>query len=101
MNRTMSSVFRLVALTGLVIIGTTFLVFGAESVNEPATEQLRVAIARYWDDQLRTHPLEATIFVGDQRGAGHLDDPSLGAFHDRLLSFGSVPLWLLERLMNK
>ena len=37
MNRTMSSVFRLVALTGLVIIGTTFLVFGRESVNEPAT----------------------------------------------------------------
>ncbi len=79
MNHTMSSVFRLVALTGLVIIGPTILVFGAETVNEPAAEQLRVAIARYWDDQLRTHPLEATIFVGDQRGAGHLDDPSLGA----------------------
>jgi uncharacterized protein (DUF885 family) len=25
----------------------------------------------------------------------------LRAFHDRLLSFGSVPLWLLERLMNE
>jgi hypothetical protein len=101
MNHTMSSVFRLVKFTGLIIIGPTFLVLRAETVNEPAAAQLRVAIARYWEDQLRTHPLEATIFVGDQRGAGHLDDPSLGAFHDCLLSFGSVPLWLLERLMNK
>ena len=25
----------------------------------------------------------------------------LRAFHDRLLSFGSVPLWLLERVMDK
>ena len=44
-------------------------------------------IARYWDDQLRTHPVEATIFVGDGRQAALLDDPSLDAFQawlDRL-----------------
>ena len=37
-------------------------------------------IARYWDDQLRTHPLESTIFVGDRRRDDRLDDPSIEAY---------------------
>jgi uncharacterized protein (DUF885 family) len=53
----------------------------------PAGNRLGSVIERYWDDQLRTHPVEATIFVGDQHHAGQLDDPSLEnlqAWLDRL-----------------
>jgi len=81
----MPEVTRIVAWIGLVIMGSVSVSAGA--AGEPAGTRLRAAIARYWEDQLRTHPVEATIFVGDQRHAGHLDDPSLHAFYawlDRL-----------------
>jgi uncharacterized protein (DUF885 family) len=76
---------RIAAWIGLVMVGSVSA--SAVDAGEPAGTRLRAAIARYWDDQLRTHPVEATIFVGDQRHAGQLDDPSLVAFQawlDRL-----------------
>ena len=48
--------------------------------------RLAAVIERYWDDQLRTHPGEATIFVGDQHQAGQFDDPSLETFQDLLVA---------------
>src|SRR4051794_957765 len=49
--------------------------------------RLRAIVAAYWTDLMRTHPLEATIFVGDQRFSDRLDDPSVEAYErwlDRL-----------------
>jgi uncharacterized protein (DUF885 family) len=78
MIHTVPGVTRIVGWIGLVMMGSVSVSAGA--ADEPAGARLRAAIARYWDDQLRSHPLEATIFVGDHRRAGHLDDPSVGAF---------------------
>jgi uncharacterized protein (DUF885 family) len=69
---------RFAAWFGLVMMGSVSPT--AIGADESARTRLRVAIERYWDDQLRTHPVEATIFVGDRRHAGDLDDPSLEAF---------------------
>jgi uncharacterized protein (DUF885 family) len=52
----------------------------AAAVEDPGGAQFSAAVARYWEDLLRTHPLEATIFVGDHRWDDRLDDPSAGAF---------------------
>ena len=46
--------------------------------------RLREIVAAYWTDLMRTHPIEATIFVGDQRYSDRLDDPSVEAY-DRWL----------------
>ena len=61
---------------------------GGESIG-PAGQRLREIIAVYWTDLLKTHPLEATIFVGDQRFSDRLDDPTVEAYQswlDRLES---------------
>jgi hypothetical protein len=58
----------------------------AGAADRPAGNRLDAVIERYWDDQLRTHPGEATIFVGDQHQAGQLDDPSLETFQDLLVA---------------
>jgi len=62
------------------------LVRGGEAA-EPSGQRLRAIIAAYWTDLLKTHPMEATIFVGDQRFSDRLDDPSVEAYQhwlDRL-----------------
>ncbi len=59
----------------------------------PSGQRLREIIAAYWTDLLKTHPLEATIFVGDQRHSDRLDDPSVQAYQhwlDRLKSTRTV-----------
>jgi uncharacterized protein (DUF885 family) len=59
---------------------------GGEATG-PAGQRLREIITAYWTDLLKTHPLEATIFVGDQRFSDRLDDPSVDAYRhwlDRL-----------------
>ncbi|WP_165226672.1 DUF885 domain-containing protein [Aquisphaera insulae] len=59
---------------------------GADAPAE-AGRHFREVAATYWADLLRTHPIEATIFVGDQRFRDRLDDPSPEAFQawlDRL-----------------
>jgi uncharacterized protein (DUF885 family) len=78
MIHTMPRVTRIAASIGLFMIGS--MSANAVPPDEPAGARLGAAIAHYWDDQLRTHPIEATIFVGDHRRAGDLDDPSLEAF---------------------
>jgi prolyl oligopeptidase len=84
----MRRVFESHSLITLIMIGTVATAAGAAGTTvEPAGQRLRAAIARYWDDQLQTHPLESTIFIGDHRGDDRLDDPSLNAFRawlDRL-----------------
>ena len=40
----------------------------------------RSAVEDYWTDLLRSHPIEATVFVGDHRGDHKLNDPSVGAY---------------------
>jgi uncharacterized protein (DUF885 family) len=52
----------------------------ADDANGPPGLRLRAAFAAYWSDQIRTHPLEATFFVGDHRGDDRLDDLSLDAY---------------------
>ena len=44
------------------------------------SERLRAVIAAYWDDFLKRHPLEATIYVGDHHYDDRLNDPSLEAY---------------------
>jgi uncharacterized protein (DUF885 family) len=78
MIHTMPRVTRMAASIGLFMVGS--MPANAVPAEEPAATRLRAAIAHYWDDQLRKHPIEATIFVGDHRRAGDLDDPSLEAF---------------------
>ena len=43
-------------------------------------QRLREIIAAYWTDLLKTHPLEASIFVGDHRFSDRLDDSSVEAY---------------------
>ena len=79
--------FRTIAWIGLVAWLPISLPVPAGADDGPAGNRLEAVIARYWDDQLRTHPVEATIFVGDPRHSGQLDDPSLNSFQawlDRL-----------------
>jgi uncharacterized protein (DUF885 family) len=80
----MPRVFWTGAWISLVILGPIPVSRCACAAQEPAGKRLGMVIARYWDDQLQTHPLEATIFVGDQHHAGELNDPSLGAFNEWL-----------------
>jgi uncharacterized protein (DUF885 family) len=81
----MSRNFRAVALIGLALCWPTL---GAVRAGEgPTGPRLKSIIARYWEDQIRTQPIEATIFVGDQSHSGELDDPSAEAYRawlDRL-----------------
>ena len=55
---------------------------------EPARpgERLRAVIADYWNDLLKRHPLEATIFVGDHRYDDRLNDPSVKAYESWIAS---------------
>jgi len=76
----MPRAFQIGSLIALVAIGPVSAVMGAGAADEPAGDRLRAAIDRYWDDQLRTHPLESTIFVGDRRRDDRLDDPSVDAY---------------------
>jgi prolyl oligopeptidase len=46
----------------------------------PDVNPLRAAIDDYWDDLLRRHPLEATVFVGDHRFDDRLNDPSAESY---------------------
>ena len=41
-------------------------------------------ISSYWNDLLKRHPIEATMFVGDHRYDDRMNDPSLAAFRDWL-----------------
>jgi len=74
-------------LLGVTLVGQDRLDVRADPPNEPASQRLKTVIDRYWADQIRTHPLEASIFVGDHRGGDRLDDPSTPAYRawlDRL-----------------
>jgi uncharacterized protein (DUF885 family) len=44
------------------------------------SEDYRRIVAEYWDDLLKRHPIEATLYVGDHRYDDRLDDPSLEAY---------------------
>jgi uncharacterized protein (DUF885 family) len=88
----MSRCFWTIAWFSLIALGPNSAGVKAGPDEASAGNRLGSVIARYWDDQLRTHPVEATIFVGDQRHAGQLDDPSVDAFTawiDRLRSVRS------------
>ena len=53
----------------------------AQAADTPKPgEVLRQVIADYWDDLLRRHPIEATMFVGDHRFDDRVNDPSIPAF---------------------
>ncbi len=67
----------IVGLISLCVIPT--LARGGEATGSSG-QRLREIIAAYWTDLLKTHPLEATIFVGDQRFSDRLDDPSVEAY---------------------
>jgi prolyl oligopeptidase len=62
----------------------------ADDAPKQAGERFREIASAYWTDLLRTHPLEASVFVGDQRFSDRLDDPSVEAYQawlDRLDSW--------------
>ena len=76
--------YAMVGLLSVWVIPT--LAQGGEDTG-PSGQRLREIIAAYWTDLLKTHPLEATFFVGDQRFSDRLDDPSVEAYQhwlDRL-----------------
>jgi|GEM_PF-5014291 len=76
--------YAMVGLLSVCVIPT--LAQGGEDTG-PSGQRLREIIAAYWTDLLKTHPLEATFFVGDQRFSDRLDDPSDEAYQhwlDRL-----------------
>jgi uncharacterized protein (DUF885 family) len=50
------------------------------AADEVPSNRLRSTIAHYWDTQLKSRPVEATIFVGDKRDSDRVDDPSQSAF---------------------
>ncbi|MFO0890536.1 MAG: DUF885 domain-containing protein [Isosphaeraceae bacterium] len=58
---------------------------GAEDeATKAAGRRLRQVISGYWNDLIRTHPLEASILVGDHRFGDRLDDPSPEAYESWL-----------------
>src|SRR5271157_759704 len=76
--------YAMVGLLSVCVIPT--LAQGGEDTG-PSGQRLREIIAAYWTDLLKTHPLEATVLVGDQRFSDRLDDPSVEAYQhwlDRL-----------------
>lgn len=61
------------------------LVFGTGPASLPAQEgrpsgALREVIATYWNDFLKRHPLEATLYVGDHRYDDRMNDASPAAY---------------------
>ncbi len=75
------------AIVGLISVGVIPALAEGGEATGPAGQRLWEIIAAYWTDLLKTHPLEATIFVGDQRFSDRLDDPSVEAYQhwlDRL-----------------
>lgn len=71
----------------LVAVLTVIHVSGADAradESRVSSPRLREIVAAYWTDLMRTNPIEATIFVGDQRFRDRLDDPSVEAY-DRWL----------------
>jgi len=74
-------------LTGLTLLYALAIPARASAEPEHPAQRLREIIAACWTDLLRAHPLEASIFVGDQRFSDRLDDPSVEAYEvwlDRL-----------------
>ncbi|QEH34840.1 hypothetical protein OJF2_33850 [Aquisphaera giovannonii] len=88
MTMTRSTFLRAAALA-VGLAWTNSPVAAAAGDDDPAEagRRFREVAAGYWTELLRTHPIEATIFVGDQRFRDRLDDPSPEAFQawlDRL-----------------
>ena len=52
----------------------------ARADSPPEGQRLRQIVADYWNDLLRRHPIEATLYVGDHRFDHRLNDPSLKAY---------------------
>ena len=57
--------------------------FIGSDTSQGPPQRLRAIFAAYWDDELRTDPLEAT-FIGDHRSDDRLGDPSEAAYLARL-----------------
>ena len=53
----------------------------AARAEERPGERLREVVATYWSDLLKTHPIEATLYVGDHRYDDRLNDPSLDTYY--------------------
>jgi prolyl oligopeptidase len=54
--------------------------FAADAPSAASREQLRAVVAEYWNDLLKRHPIEATIYVGDHRYDDRINDASLAAY---------------------
>ncbi len=54
--------------------------FAADEAPPQPGQRLRQVISAHWDDLLRSHPLAASIMVGDQRFSDRLDDASTEAY---------------------
>ena len=66
---------RLVLILVLAVIP-----FPARADASSESERFRQIVADYWNDLLRRHPIEATMYVGDHRFDDRLNDPSLEAY---------------------
>jgi prolyl oligopeptidase len=70
----------------LLAFALAFAAAPAASAQAPDASQrpgarLREVVAVYWNDLLKRHPIEATIYVGDHRFDDRLNDPSVAAYN--------------------
>ncbi len=66
----------------ILVVSLTFVLFlPAVRAEEKPSERLREVIATYWNDLLKTHPIEATLYVGDHKYDDRLNDPSLDTYY--------------------
>jgi prolyl oligopeptidase len=79
-----------VGVTAVALLQAASPVVRSDDQPRRASERLRDIAASYWTDLLRTHPLEASIFVGDHRFSDRVDNTSVETYQawlDRLDSW--------------
>jgi len=69
-----------------LVILILFLPMTTRADVSPASPRFRQIVADYWNDLLKRHPIEATMYVGDHRFDDRVNDVSLDAYHAWLKS---------------
>ncbi len=63
-----------------LLIFVLLLPIAGRADSPPEGQRFRQIVADYWNDLLRRHPIEATLYIGDHRYDHRLNDPSLKAY---------------------
>lgn len=72
--------------TAFLALSTWFAITAASAEEPYASVQFREVVSAHWNDFLKRHPIEATMYVGDHRYDDRVNDVSLGAYDAWLAS---------------